>query len=76
MNEVPIDGQRVSYIREHTNKVLEFLSAEPYEFQKAILELALADTNGRLAIRSVEEFEKSSFREACNQAYKTYLNCR
>ena len=58
MNEIAVDGKRVNYIRREANKVLEFLSAEPLDAQKVILELALADTKGRLALTPV------SFNEA------------
>ena len=63
MNEIVVDGERVNFIRTRANKVLDFLLDEcttlmddmnesielaSLEDQKAILELALADVNGRL----------------------------
>ena len=81
MNEIAVDGKRVNFIRTEANKVLDHLIDMPIETQKVILELALADTKGRLAKQDIKKFENSywvqngdSVAKRCDEAYKTYLN--
>ncbi len=61
--EYPVDGEHANFIRERANKVLTYLldhCATSFDDQKDILELALADTNGRIAIRNKKHNEKVS----------------
>ena len=59
MNEIAVDGKRINFIRKGANKVLDFLSDETLDDQKVMLEVALADTKGRLAVRDVGKFKMS-----------------
>lgn len=55
MTEYIVDGEHVNFIRERADKVLVYLldhCATSFDDQKEILELALADTNGRIARRN------------------------
>ena len=52
--EYPVDGERARFIRERATMVLTYLldyCATSFDDQKEILELALADTKGRIARR-------------------------
>ena len=58
MIEYVVDGKRVSFIRQRANKVLDFLldeCATSFDDQKQILQLALADVNGRIRRREVRK---------------------
>lgn len=55
------EGVEILNNQARADKVLKFLSAHSVETQKVILELALADTKGRLARLSVEKFEQSGW---------------
>jgi hypothetical protein len=54
MNEYVIDSERVNLVRQGADKVLTYMldyCATSFDDQKAILELALAETNNRIARR-------------------------
>lgn len=71
--EYPVDGERVKFIRDGADKVLTFLldhCATSFDDQKIMLEVALADTNGRIAIRNSklpEDQRIAETRERLNQ---------
>jgi len=73
MNETCVDGKHVNFIRERANKVLSFLldyCATSFDDQLAILELAVADTKGRIALRNSKNPEANRIannRERLNQ---------
>lgn len=62
--EYIVDGNHATFIRKRANKVLDALQDIGLDEQKIVLELALCDTRGRIALT-----EKKSVNECVKNYY-------